>query len=63
MLNTLTPIVAQSSDEASLTNSETVPVCGAAPMVEEPDPPPPLHAANVETSAQQMAAESAFVRM
>src|SRR5215471_1362879 len=62
MLRTFTPIVAQSSDDASLTKIETVPFWGVCVMDEEPDPPPP-HPLNTNTSAQQIAAESSFVRI
>jgi len=46
-----TPIVAQSSEDASLTSTATFALCGADPcgaVIEEPEPPP--HAARIEAA-------------
>ena len=46
--STLTPMVAQSSDDASLNSIETLPLCGVelSVLLEPPLEPPPPHAAS-----------------
>ena len=69
MLRILTPIVAQSSDEASLTMSGTLPVCAGGVVVPdvvtalEPELPPPQAVRVTATPAASALHTARFTRM